>query len=367
MYIFNPEHDLCLANGDIHFVPPESAIAFGRDCASLTQFFRGLDEDADIGMHPDTIENQKAKIEGKEIKKIVPWGWNFVLRNELLKKGFDERLLASSEEIENICKLSHRKTALMGLEFLHYEGFANSNNQIKILPSTYRIGAKSVGEVELFLKHNPHIVLKAPLSGSGKGIRFVTGDLSHSDKGWCKNLIERHNCVVAEQRFTPIMEFAMLFKSTIEGEISFLGYSLFTAQNGAYRGNILASNEHILNTLTQIIDLRMIDNTRKGLEKFLSQQTKGKYEGFIGVDQFICTNYPPHSDNSEADREIFYNPLVEINFRMTMGVVARNIYDNFATNLNISDGSHIFEICRNKQNGKTSYSYHFRPLQLSRI
>ena len=69
MYIFNPEHDLCLANGDIHFVPPESALALGRDCGSITKYMRGLDSNADNGA------------------KIVPWGWNYVLRERLFKRG----------------------------------------------------------------------------------------------------------------------------------------------------------------------------------------------------------------------------------------------------------------------------------------
>ena len=35
--IFNPEHELCLANGDPNFVPPESALRFGRDCAKILE------------------------------------------------------------------------------------------------------------------------------------------------------------------------------------------------------------------------------------------------------------------------------------------------------------------------------------------
>ena len=54
MNIFNPEHDLCLANGDPNFVPPESALKFGRDCAGLTSL----------------IETGEG---------IIPWGWDAVL------------------------------------------------------------------------------------------------------------------------------------------------------------------------------------------------------------------------------------------------------------------------------------------------
>lgn len=64
MNIFNPEHDLCMANGDANFVPPFSALEFGRDCAGLTSYI------------------QKAG-DGE----IVPWGWDAVLKQRLVKQG----------------------------------------------------------------------------------------------------------------------------------------------------------------------------------------------------------------------------------------------------------------------------------------
>ena len=80
MYIFNPEHDLCLANGDIHFVPPESALAFGRDCASIVKFMQGLNDEA----------------------AIVPWGWNSVLCDRLIKAGADKNVLPSEQQLKDI-------------------------------------------------------------------------------------------------------------------------------------------------------------------------------------------------------------------------------------------------------------------------
>ena len=35
--IFNPEHDLCLANGTPHYMPPVSALRFAQQSASLMQ------------------------------------------------------------------------------------------------------------------------------------------------------------------------------------------------------------------------------------------------------------------------------------------------------------------------------------------
>ena len=39
--IFNPEHDLCLAKGRAHYVPPRSAVEFARRDAGIMQVLYG--------------------------------------------------------------------------------------------------------------------------------------------------------------------------------------------------------------------------------------------------------------------------------------------------------------------------------------
>ena len=54
-----------------------------------------------------------------------------------------------------------------------------------------------------------------------------------------------------------------------------------------------------------------------GLTSILANSLVGHYEGYLGVDQMICqTDFP------------FFVPVSEINLRMTMGLIARNQYDN---------------------------------------
>lgn len=42
--ISNPEPDLCLANSDVNFVPPASALKFDRDCPGITVLIAGEDD-----------------------------------------------------------------------------------------------------------------------------------------------------------------------------------------------------------------------------------------------------------------------------------------------------------------------------------
>ena len=89
MNIFNPEHDLCMANGDANFVPPASALEFGKDCAGLT---RWIDQSSD--------------------NEVVPWGWDAVLKRRLQKEGVPGSMLPSDADIAEIRRLSHRRNAV---------------------------------------------------------------------------------------------------------------------------------------------------------------------------------------------------------------------------------------------------------------
>ena len=108
----------------------------------------------------------------------------------------------------------------------------------------------------------------------------------------------------------------MLFECHNEG-IDFIGYSLFESRNGAYSRNVLASNEDIEDMIAGYISRETLTAIREGLTFILADTLVGHYEGFLGVDQMICQT-----------GSSFFVPVSEINLRMTMGLIARNQYDN---------------------------------------
>ena len=287
IYIFNPEHDLCVANGDENFVPPRSAVGFAKENIDLSQHLR----------RPN-----------KQRRQIVPWGWNHFLRKRLIKEGIDPASLPSEEELQFIRTHSRREFALDVHSRLSYV-------DPQVIGKDYRIVATSISETEAFISANGSAVLKSPLSGSGKGIRFIREGLSESDEGWCRKTIEKQGSVIVERRFEIIMECAMLFECHHEG-IDFIGYSLFESRNGAYSRNILASNEEIEDIITGYISRDTLIAVREGLTSILADTLVGHYEGFLGVDQMICQSASP-----------VFIPVSEINLRMTMGLIARNQYD----------------------------------------
>ena len=292
IYIFNPEHDLCIANGDENFVPPRSAVGFAKENTDLSEYPR----------RPN-----------KQRRQIIPWGWNHSLRKRLINEGLDPSALPSEEELQFIRTHSRREVALDVQSRL-------SCGDSHVIGPDYRIVATSVCEIEAFISSNGSAVLKSPLSGSGKGIRFVRERLSESDEGWCRRTLDKHGSVIVEQRFEIIKECAMLFECHHEG-IDFIGYSLFESRNGAYSKNILASNEEIEDMIAEYIPRDTLIAIREDLTTILTDILVGHYEGFLGVDQIICQNDSP-----------VFIPVSEINLRMTMGLIARNQYDCFDEN-----------------------------------
>ena len=287
IYIFNPEHDLCIANGDENFVPPRSAMGYAKENTDLTEHL---------------------KRSNKQRRQIIPWGWNHSLKKQLINEGIDPTSLPSEDELQFIRTHSRREFAL------DVHSRLNCGDSQVIGPN-YRIVATSVSEIEAFISSNGSAVLKSPLSGSGKGIRFVREKLSESDEGWCRRILAKQGSVIVERRFEIIKECAMLFECHHEG-IDFIGYSLFESKNGTYSKNILASNEDIEDLLTGYIPRDTLIAIREDLTAILSDTLAGHYEGFLGVDQIICQTGNPA-----------FIPVSEINLRMTMGLIARNQYD----------------------------------------
>ena len=287
IYIFNPEHDLCIANGDENFVPPRSAVGYAT-------------ENIDLYEH--------LKRPNKQRRQIIPWGWNHSLKKRLINEGIDPDTLPSEEELQFIRTHSRREFALDVHSRL-------SCKDLQVIEPDYRTVATSVSEIEGFISANGSVVLKSPLSGSGKGIRFVRESLSESDEGWCRRTLDKQGSVIVERRFEIIKECAMLFECHHDG-IDFIGYSLFESRNGAYSRNILASNEEIEDIIAEYIPRDTLIAIRENLTAILADALVGHYEGFLGIDQIIC----------QTDSPIFI-PVSEINLRMTMGLIARNKYD----------------------------------------
>ena len=263
--IFNPEHDLCLANGDANFVPPRSALRFATDCAEVMDLLY------------DGVDLPSAR--------VVPWGWDAVLKHRLQKQGVDNSLLPTDEWLARLRRLQHRSSWL------------------SLQPDC--VGVRTVDDVEVILRKCRHIVLKAPWSGSGRGLRWVSETVSAQDRHWIVKTVREQQCVIVEPRRAVAIEFALLY-NIADGALFFNGYSLFETTSGVYRFNRLCSDEKIEGRVSALTT--ELEKSRAAIERWLSDEACTFYHGPVGVDMMVDRSGGLH--------------VGEFNFRHTMGMVA---------------------------------------------
>lgn len=323
LYYFNPDHDLALANGNAHFQAPESAMAFADDLSLLPCWFaeevasevlsdQEFTEELNVlGLDVATIPLfSKDKIEEF---KVEPWGWDMAVRKFFLNNGVAEKLLPTPEKIEEYKQLAHRRLTIEAMNYLRSRSMYPDS-----LPRP-AVELTTMVDVNAFAAKHEEVVFKAPWSGSGKGVFWSSGQLTPSLSGWCKRVIEKQGSVMGEMAYDRVQDFAMEFKVG-RGDVTFAGYSLFfTEGSGIYRGNYLWSNEDIEVELTKWVSVDYLNWIRDELTNFLREKVAKTYTGFVGVDMFVY--------REELSDVCNINPVVEFNLRMTMGMVARTIYD----------------------------------------
>lgn len=233
-------------------------------------------------------------------ESIVPWGWDARLKRMLQKQGCPDSLLPDDETLSFLRQLQHRSTIS---DLQPHAVSATSVEQIEccLRSDTSRAGTPAYHLNQHFNDTVGQIVLKAPWSGAGRGVRFVDGKLSDHDRHWAKKVISEQRCVIVERRLHVKDEFALEYYVEKESARQ-IGLSLFVSQSGVYKQNILISDDEI----------RRRVNLRQEVEDIITDwiitNVVGKYEGPLGVDLIIDEENKTH--------------ISEFNFRHTMGMVA---------------------------------------------
>ncbi|WP_279181659.1 hypothetical protein [Bacteroides acidifaciens] len=328
LYLFNPEHDLALASGEANYMAPASARRMASELALLPMWYAeegsavlapsayNLDYVKKIqellGLSVDLITEPELAIEPD--LDIRPWGWDVALRKRLSVLGVDEVLLPSMGQLNDLREYSHRSKAVALLPELQLnEYFCGESYYLK-----------TPEEWKRFVEGRKECLLKAPLSGSGKGLNWCKGIFTPFISGWCTRVAASQGGVIAEPIYNKVEDFAMEFYSDGAGELTFVGYSLFhTGKSGMYEGNRLLSNGAIRKQLAQYVPLEALMDLENCLKYRLSALVGTVYKGYLGVDMMIC-RFP------ENEKPVFrIHPCVEINLRMNMGVIARFLHDRY--------------------------------------
>lgn len=313
LYLFNPENDMALASGSPYYMAPASAKKMASDLAMLPAWY--ADEGSEVLLadmrQMEWMRKECAlslPVEGRTemsgaYDSLVPWGWSPALLHRLGVKA-PEWL-----DMEVVRRLSGRKTAVDLLPELRMENTLGESFWLT-----------SVDEIGEFVSIYNKVLLKAPWSGSGKGIQPLSGLPDDNLRGWARRIIASQGGVVCEPYYNKVEDFAMEFLSSADGGVKFAGYSLFEADvRGIYKENWLASDEAIERRLSEYVSREALLEIRRRIEVGLSLLVGGVYQGFLGVDMMICRDGEGYA----------VHPCVEVNLRMNMGVVARLFFDRY--------------------------------------
>ena len=316
LLVFNPEHDLALAANLSNFTAPHA----GRQLRADLGFIPAIWAAADDYVHVENVEDAerrflrltrrpfgrfiaKEQICKHQFSAVDVWGWDLAIRVYLLRWGVDAGIMPTVTQIGDIRQLSHRRYAMQLLDCLQMPGIIGSScetNQIENIIDRLHSGE--------------HLVVKAPWSSSGRGVRFMEDDVNIYDNGWLRNVIVKQGSVMVEPYYNKVKDFGMEFVSDGCGSVSYVGLSLFQTSNGAYTGNILASEEEKENLISRYIPIDLSKTVQQKICAKMGSWLKDQYTGVFGIDMMVVRR-----DDGDG---FLLHPCVEINLRRTMGHVA---------------------------------------------
>ena len=273
--LFNPSNDMALATNLRQYYPPRRIQQMESDLESLARFW-------DNG----------------------PWGWSLATKQRYLRMEVPESELPTEEWLAEVRRLSSREFGVA-----YYQALLLSEEN-SIIPCRAQF-CTCIDEVKQHFSSSAAqaFILKAPWSSSGRGNMVVRDSIDSTTQKRIEAIIREQGGIVVEPFYADkVLDFAMEFQVTDKGA-EFLGYSVFEADDtGHYGGNYVEDQQSLL---------KRIDLSESLLQDLVCyhQQELGKlnYRGPVGIDMMKLKDGRIH-------------PCVEINFRMTMGMLALLLY-----------------------------------------
>ena len=297
--LFNPWNDLALAANDPHYTPPASALQMAADLADLSSLWS----------RPGGL--------GVRGEALLPWGWSPLQVRLLREAGVSEDSLPTQQQLVDYRAFASRQTAVRLLAQLR-------DSWPEAWREGWLVGESSwcTAEDEVAAAQSAYgrVMLKAPWSGSGRGVHPTAQQLTEKDWAWIRRTLKRQGGVEVEPVYTKVLDFAMEFWAE-RGQARYEGLSLFsTTDGGVYSGNLVASEAEKERRLAQYVSLERLRALRDRLLALLnSAGLPAWYTGPFGIDMMLCQAARPSKE--EAGGEVVH-PLVELNLRMTMGWLA---------------------------------------------
>lgn len=319
VYLFNPEHDLALAHGAHNYTAPPFARQFRRDLRLLPAWvapagsYIAIPDDCSVDEDRRWLQDHHLDITPVPISQIAdlgdcriqPWGWDATLRHQLLQAGVSPDNLPTDEQLDWIRRLSHRRTSIAVNQAL---GNAFSPCPVEL---------STVNEVTAFMRQHLGCYLKMPWSGSGKGIyRVLDPQGDRHVHHWIEGALRRQGSLLCEVGLDRVQDFAIELLCR-DGVTMLMGYSVFDSDfHSQFGAGRVAPREELHELLQGMYP--DLDSVIGQLIIAINELIAPHYNGPLGIDMMLYWD--------EKGR-IAINPCVEVNLRMTMGMVTAAMGD----------------------------------------
>ena len=313
VYLFNPEHDLALAHGAHNYTAPPFARQLRYDLRLLpawiatTGSYIAVPDDAPIEEDRHWLQDHGLDVIPVPFSQLAelgpcnihPWGWDAALRYRLQQAWVSLEYLPTDEELDWVRTLSHRRMTIAVHQAL---GEAFSPCPVEL---------KTAVEVTEFMNQHPGCYLKMPWSGSGKGIyRVIDLVTDNHVPRWIEGALNRQGSLLCEVGLDRLQDFAIECEC-LGGNTRLTGYSVFDSDfHSQFETGRVAPMEELHQYLIgQYPDLdKVVEKLIAALDEIIAPH----YQGPMGVDMMVY---------KKENGEIALNPCVEVNLRMTMGMV----------------------------------------------
>lgn len=344
LHLFNPGHEMEILCGKSHYTPPYTVQKMAADLELLPVWYGGagsftlvrnvkssqfvsslpkefrpyLSSPMILNLMMKELYKRKKAGEKPKLPPLTSFFWGISPRsiatfNELKQAGMD---LDVPEWKDEYTKLTGRQTAAECLQRLQ-----------EIFPITPAIKIP-----EFFLdveelkrnaaKNTAPFVIKTPFSSSGRGLYWLLeNQLDNRAVSWINGALKKQGAVSIEPALDKILDFAVEFYSDGNGEVQYVGLSIFQTQaQGQFVGCMLGAQEMLLQRLNEYISTEDYLFLVEQVRIVLQEQLGDSYTGFMGVDMMIYQT---------GDGNYAIHPFVELNLRYTIGLVAMQFSRQF--------------------------------------
>lgn len=321
VFHFNPSCEMEVANKLPHFSPPKQVqnllldgqqlpvyFTQAEDCVFVNElpsqdFLRAVQQ---FEIKPDVF-HAIGQIQKTSIPHVIPnpWGWS-PTEAEKFKAWFPKL----------------QQPFLWKQEYEHWYRRESSTDVLKQLVKHRKTYSQTlipvicthVSTVENLLSEWGQMVLKSPLSSSGRGVLFLRKKpLNASNKQWIQGVIDQQGNVMVERMWDRMMDFSFHFYKNKDGAVEFVGETAFlTNSNGKYKGNFIGDVRSSSNFPAEMKKEDILVAKDDLIHAIENHKTFKHFSGFLGVDMMIY----------REDGGFKIHPCVEINARQSMGLVA---------------------------------------------